>query len=310
MKILHKILDCTAITWLYRGEQEKFVNLVASHQRLAGEWLAELPVRLATNGDTAQELAALLISLGDKAKLEELNKDVPQEEHITEAHLAAFRAELKVAREQTASIGHRVGDLLTKAAATRGNIAAADLTIHAGQVALQSELNALIPVLKGAQKEIEALHKLWLKLLDTAEKHLSARKVDTYDNKRARELKRALSTADQKKNEEPTIRDLALEALKQAAYFIGQVHWLHNRFPEAVYANVPGLCKVVTRYEIAINDYSLTPGRYVGVALPTVEDEDDFQERLAEIHTELLELNEKTVLLAERIRVNFEDLMA
>jgi len=48
----------------------------------------------------------------------------------------------------------------------------------------------------------------------------------------------------------------------------------------------------------------------VGVALPTVEDEDDFQERLAEIHTELLELNEKTVLLAERIRVNFEDLMA
>ena len=57
------------------------------------------------------------------------------------------------------------------------------------------------------------------------------------------------------------------------------------------------------------SDYSLTPGRYVGVAALAEEDEDDFQERLAEIHTELEELNEMTMLLAERIRANFAELM-
>ncbi len=304
-----QLANLTAITWLYRGEQEKFIELVGSYQRRADEWLTELPARLGADGETVQELAALLTAFADKAKLSELNKDVPEEEQVTEAQLSAFRAELKAAGEQTSAIAEHVADLLTKAAAAREKIAAADLTTHAGQLALQAELDVLAPVLKGTQKEVEARHKLWLKLLDTAEKTLSARKADAYDNKRARELKRALTAADQRKDEEPTVRDLVLGVLKQAAYFINQVHWLHHRFPEGAYDDVPGLCKVVPRADIAANDYSLTPGRYVGVAPPSEEDEDDFQERLAEIHTELEELNEKTVLLAERIRVNFGELM-
>ncbi len=304
-----QLANVTAITWLYRGEQEKFVELVASYQRRVDEWLALLPSRLATDGETVQELAVLLTTFAEKVKLAELNKDVPVEEQITEAQLVAYRVELKAAGEQTVAIGKHVTDLLSQAAKARETIAVADLSTHAGQCALQAGLNMLAPLLKGTQKEVETRHKLWLKLLDTAEKSLSARKADAYDNKRARELKRALIAADQKKDEEPTVRDLALEALKQAAYFIGQVHGLHHRFPDAVYADVPGLCKVVPRADIAASDYSLTPGRYVGVAAPSEEDEDDFQERLAEIHTELEELNEKTVMLAERIRVNFRELI-
>jgi len=305
-----QLANLTAITWLYRGEQEKFVELVALYQRRVDEWLAELPVRLAADGAAVQELAELLTTFADKAKLVELNKDVPEEEQMTEAQLAAFRAELKAAGDQTSAIGQHVADLLVKAATAREKIAAADLTTHAGQVALQAELDAMTPVLKGAQKEVEARHKLWLKLMDTAEKSLSARKADAYENKRTRELKRALTAADQKKEEEePTIRDLALESLKQAAYFIGQTHWLHHHFPEAVYADVPGLCKAIPRAEIVASDYSLTPGRYVGVTAPVEEDEDDFKERLAEIHSELEELNDKTVLLAGQIRVNFLELM-
>jgi type I restriction enzyme M protein len=311
-----QLANLTAITWLYRGEQEKFINLVASYQCRADEWLAELPARIAADGETVQEVTMLLTTFADMVKLAELNNDVPKEEQITEAQMAAFRAELKAAGGQTATIAQNVAALLNKAAASREKIAAAastslssGLTTHAGQVALQAELDVLTPVLKGTQKEVEACHKLWLKLLDTAEKSLAVRKAESYDNKRAREVKRSLTAADQKKDEEPTIRDLALEAIKQAAYFIGQVNWLHHRFPRAVYADVPGLCKAVPRADIVSNDYSLTPGRYVGVAPPMDEDEDNFQERLTGIHTELEALNEKTVLLAERIRVNFEELM-
>lgn len=304
-----QLANLTAITWLYRGEQEKFLELVASYQLRVDEWLLELPARLAADTETVQELAALLATFAGKVKLAELNKNVPEDERITEAQLTAFRAELEGAGEQTATIARHVTDLLSHTATTREKIATADLGSHAGQLALQAELDALTPVLKGALKEVEARHKLWLKLLDRAEKNLSARKSDAHDNKRARELKRALTAADPKKDEDPTVRDQVLEALKQAVYFIGQVRWLHHRFPEAVYVDVPGLCKVVVRADIVAGDYSLTPGRYVGVAAPTDEDEEDFQERLAAIHTELADLNEKTVMLAERIRTNFAELL-
>ena len=65
----------------------------------------------------------------------------------------------------------------------------------------------------------------------------------------------------------------------------------------------------MTVEEIAANDYSLTPGRYVGVAAAAAEDEDDFAETLREIHDELAELNDKAVELAGRIARNFEGLL-
>ena len=60
--------------------------------------------------------------------------------------------------------------------------------------------------------------------------------------------------------------------------------------------------------ELEENDYSLTPGRYVGVA-PEEEDENfDFGQTMQEIHKELAQLNEEAVDLAEIIQSNFEEL--
>ena len=69
------------------------------------------------------------------------------------------------------------------------------------------------------------------------------------------------------------------------------------------------MLKAVTRAEIAGNDYSLTPGRYVGVAAAAEGDEEDFAERMREIQDELAELNEKAGVLAARIAGNFEELL-
>jgi len=68
------------------------------------------------------------------------------------------------------------------------------------------------------------------------------------------------------------------------------------------------LCKVVTREEISRKDSSLTPGRYVGVGAAETEDEEDFEDRLKEIHLELADLNEAAIELAGTIQSNFEDL--
>ena len=69
-----------------------------------------------------------------------------------------------------------------------------------------------------------------------------------------------------------------------------------------------GLVKLVDRAEIEANDWSLTPGRYVGVAPEEVDEDFDFEETLRDIHIELKGLNEEAVTLAAQIQKNFEEL--
>ncbi len=56
---------------------------------------------------------------------------------------------------------------------------------------------------------------------------------------------------------------------------------LKERFPDGVYVDVPGLCKVATRAEIEAQGWSLNPGRYTGTAAVD-DDGEDFTEKLAE----------------------------
>ncbi len=65
---------------------------------------------------------------------------------------------------------------------------------------------------------------------------------------------------------------------------------------------MPGLCKVVTRADIEAADWSLTPGRYVGVAPPEVDEDFDFEQTLRDIHVELADLNREAVELAAKIQ--------
>jgi type I restriction enzyme M protein len=96
--------------------------------------------------------------------------------------------------------------------------------------------------------------------------------------------------------------------LHETEYFYKQAHWLISRFPNGVYTDVEGLCKVVNRKEIEGKDWSLSPGRYVGV--DTAVDEDfDYEERLSEIHIELEGLNEEAVKLAGLIQENYKSLV-
>lgn len=62
------------------------------------------------------------------------------------------------------------------------------------------------------------------------------------------------------------------------------------------------------RSEIEANDWSLTPGRYVGVAPEEEDEEFDFEAAMREIHVELEDLNAESVKLAMTITKNFKEL--
>lgn len=101
--------------------------------------------------------------------------------------------------------------------------------------------------------------------------------------------------------------DAAEAALEANNYFTRHLEWLLHRFPDGTYRDVPGLVKLVTLAEIEAADWSLTPGRYVGVAPAEADDEENFEEEMRAIHAELADLNAEAAELAEKIQANFEE---
>jgi type I restriction enzyme M protein len=83
---------------------------------------------------------------------------------------------------------------------------------------------------------------------------------------------------------------------------------MKEKFPKGKYADVLGLCKVVSLDEIEAQGWSLNPGRYVGVA-ERAADEFEFSERLEELNEELEALNAEARKLEERISENMTNLL-
>jgi len=95
-------------------------------------------------------------------------------------------------------------------------------------------------------------------------------------------------------------RDTA-EFLKEIKQRIGDWEKLLEWFPENKYADVEGLCKITDLEAVKENDYSLTPGRYVGYSIQ-IDMDFDYKDRMKEIHGELAELNAEANELMEQIQ--------
>jgi len=83
------------------------------------------------------------------------------------------------------------------------------------------------------------------------------------------------------------------DEVKNAESFFSHIHWLQERFPKAAYEDVTGLCKLATVAEVEVQDWSLNPGRYVGVVIE--EDgktEEEFVAELLAMNDDLNRLNE------------------
>ena len=86
-----------------------------------------------------------------------------------------------------------------------------------------------------------------------------------------------------------------------------EANWLYEKFGEGEYQDVLGLCKIATISEIEEKNWSLTPGVYVGVA-PVEDDGVNFEERMAEIHRELLYLQKESNNLMNTISKNMKEM--
>lgn len=97
------------------------------------------------------------------------------------------------------------------------------------------------------------------------------------------------------------------------AYWQSQIDWLTERFPDGVYADVIGLCKVAPmdgEDGIIDQDYSLNAGRYVGVV---IEDDgltqEEFKEEMYSLNAEFTALSTEAKTLEELIANNLKGLL-
>ncbi|MGV1100263.1 N-6 DNA methylase [Thiovibrio sp. JS02] len=297
-KVTRKIFDFSpeqeqnllAIVWLYRGETGRYLDLVAGYcQRMLAEGAACFTME-DDEGKTVEPLPDFIGALATLRSsiepfLKTLAKDAPHAEPLKELDdaIPLFKADVEafqktVSKQQAAWGTQKTSNGELKKAVDR--------------------LATLAETSRDLVKQTDLLYKLACRLIETCENECDARDSDAWA---ARDITRARKAADE-------VRALAVEQLKQVRYFWKQAHWLTERFPEAELCDVEGLVKLVDRAEIEANDWSLTPGRYVGVA-PEEEDEDfDFEEALRDIHVELEDLNAEAVQLAATIKKNFEEL--
>jgi type I restriction enzyme M protein len=274
--------NIASIVWLHRGQQGRFLKLVESYLAQAVEFGAKAQKALGAYDEALGNLADLMDPF---AKVK--RNDDP---------LAGPWDELTSAQMTLTEVVEAFG---TEAAAQAEAWAKASRD-NAGLNAARVALHPLADRCRDFTKQIDLAVKLAGRVIDIAVKELAARDAAAWNNAEVNKARKALDE----------VRAAAVEALRQVRHFVKQADWLQERFPDAVLRDVEGLVKRVDRATIAGHDWSLTPGRYVGVAPEQTDEDFDFEEALRAIHIDLKGLNEEAVGLAARIAKNFEELGA
>jgi type I restriction enzyme M protein len=274
--------NIAAIVWLYRGQSDKFLMLVDSY----------LDRALAEGKASGLILDAFTAALDKLKALAQVFATLAREPDP----LADTWKELVVLRDTVVRDFHDFEKEIANQAKAWSRAASDNAGLHASRKALHPTAESC----RDLTKQIDLAAKLAGRLIDIAFKDLAARDSELWPSAELGRARKALEAA----------RAEAVAALHEVRYFVKQSDWLQERFPEAALRDVAGLVRVVDRATIATHDWSLTPGRYVGVAPEEVDEEFDFEEALRSIRIDLTGLNEEAVALAARIDRNFEELGA
>lgn len=279
-----QLKNITSIAWLYRGQNDRFKALVSEYLTTCKEKASDISKQLQEFGKSYNPLNKIILKY-----YENKCKDKSLEKGLTDTcneHLENLKEAIDAYEKGKKELLEAIDAFVKKDGSSK-------------QISKHFE-DKLSDKIKSARKHIDHSYKTCSHTIDFAQKKLNGRKDDIWDNREIKKLSNALD--EQRKD--------SLELLKEAVYFHMQSHWLIEKFPNNKFEDIEGLCKLVSKSDIEKNDWSLTPGRFVGVA-PRVEDEGfDASERLEEIHTELAQLNEEAIELAQTIQANFEELGA
>jgi len=182
---------------------------------------------------------------------------------------------------------------------------------NASQKHCVGQCHALVEQTRNVKKVLDKSYRHLEKLYKFADKYLKGKDDKHWKDNNLRDFRKlgdVLGDFHEAINPAMPLEFKNIE--KSAVYWLHQIEWLQGRFPDAVYENVTGLCKLAALDEIQEQDYSLNPGRYVGVVIE--EDgmtEEEFGEEVLMLHQRLQGLDAKAQGLQQMINANLNSFM-
>lgn len=213
-----QLQNLICIVNLYRGNTKKFECTVKSYLQTSAD-LAKETAEAST--ELQKQLQKVLKTVSDFAtKYAKENKEAN-----------AFVDALNI--EETASIYEQQNKLIAEAKKVK-----ADIDI----------LESIAHLCKALRKPQDKFIKQLLDAISTAAKEYQLSKNKDWKELNLKEQLDQLKALQQQLSGNPDEEEPGL--LHETEYFYKQAHWLTSRFPDGVYTDVEGLCKVVTQKEI------------------------------------------------------------
>ncbi len=297
-KVTRKIYDfsaeqlsnLSAIVWLYRGRQEKFLSLIKRYFSSVCDECTLIHEKLTTFEETLTDVWS---------SFDALEKEIKKIEGLDEEKQKGFADAAAELNDQWKPYETDRRKLIDEIEKFRGGVCKSLPEDNKKQRSARKAFERSVEHIRGIIKQVDLLYKVVSRMGDIASGISSAEAIaEIFDRRTVGRLIKQLDA--QRKD--------AVEQLKQTTYFYKQIVWLQERFPDATLCDVPGLVKLIAKADIEAADWSLTPGRYVGVAPAEVDEDFDFEQALRDIHVELEDLNKEAIELAAKIRENFEEL--
>lgn len=171
-------------------------------------------------------------------------------------------------------------------------------------------LNAIVWLYRGEKEKYQKLLAEYRQVLGSDlsfEESLSKLKTKLKELQKCAKSEVDAAGRGEKKRIQAKYDELIVEK-NDAVTIAKEAVWLYEKFGEGEYQDILGLCKVEDKAVIMEEKgCSLTPGAYVGVA-PVEDDGVDFEERMAEIHRELLSLQAESNDLMDTISKNMKEM--
>ena len=270
---------------LFIDARNVFTQIDRAHRELSEEQVQNLAIIPRLHKGRRQEFVALIDRYFSQglARLVESQAHIPALAHRLLAVLGEEDDAQAAAagRQAVQHLGAQWANLVPLVQAQRAHVKA-----HGASEKVDARNKAQHALRQRFTPFFTALHAS-LKQLDKAIREMDKRKAEA-----AKAAGKRGGGNRQTKGVKDTVQALHDE-VKAAESFYAHIEWLQERFPAASYEDVTGLCRLATRAEIEEQDWSLNPGRYVGVVIE--EDgktEEEFLDGMSKALEELTSLSE------------------
>jgi type I restriction enzyme M protein len=274
------IQNLTAIVRLYRGENERYLELVGRYINQANEAIYNVQPIFNEYWTVIQQTII---------KLQHYTRD-SKTKHKSDAYKKIVESGL-LQKIDELTIPNLSSPVIARNEAIASN---------EQQVAYANELSDYATQVKEIDTALKTSKEALLEVLALADKQIKVKNDKDWN---------ALGLNGVKQIEE--LQQNWKNSIDEVVYYQTNMDWLQSRFPDAKYADVVGLCKLADKSEYAEEqEYSLNAGRYVGIE---IEDDNtsviDFKNKIIAQSKELTKLEESASNLEILIKENIKSLL-